>query len=73
MFEFVCCDFRNAGFDPALFRVDTYGNVLYLHADSASPLAWDIDHWFPCSSIALTNQVLVPCAPPWNESLRKLV
>ncbi|KAJ8470908.1 hypothetical protein OPV22_025251 [Ensete ventricosum] len=39
----------NAGFDPALFRVDPYGNVLYLHADSASPLAWDIDHWFPCS------------------------
>uniref|UniRef100_A0A0D9UXF5 Uncharacterized protein n=1 Tax=Leersia perrieri TaxID=77586 RepID=A0A0D9UXF5_9ORYZ len=39
----------NAGFDPALFRVDAYGNVLYLHADSASPLAWDIDHWFPCS------------------------
>ncbi|RLN25548.1 uncharacterized protein C2845_PM07G00590 [Panicum miliaceum] len=38
----------NAGFDPALFRVDAYGNVLYLHADSASPLAWDIDHWFPC-------------------------
>jgi hypothetical protein len=41
---------RNAGFDPALFRVDAYGNVLYLHADSASPLAWDIDHWFPCAS-----------------------
>ncbi|RWW14499.1 hypothetical protein BHE74_00000637 [Ensete ventricosum] len=40
----------NAGFDPALFRVDPYGNVLYLHADSASPLAWDIDHWFPCST-----------------------
>ncbi|XP_074577575.1 uncharacterized protein LOC141834008 [Curcuma longa] len=39
----------NAGFDPSLFRVDPYGNVLYLHADSASPLAWDIDHWFPCS------------------------
>ncbi|XP_072964960.1 uncharacterized protein [Typha angustifolia] len=39
----------NAGFDPALFRVDIYGNVLYLHADSASPLAWDIDHWFPCA------------------------
>ncbi|EES00205.1 hypothetical protein BDA96_03G050300 [Sorghum bicolor] len=39
----------NAGFDPALFRVDAYGNVLYLHADSASPLAWDIDHWFPCA------------------------
>ncbi|WOL09012.1 hypothetical protein Cni_G17765 [Canna indica] len=39
----------NAGFDPALFRVDPYGNVLYLNADSASPLSWDIDHWFPCS------------------------
>nr|CAD1842975.1 unnamed protein product [Ananas comosus var. bracteatus] len=39
----------NAGFDPALFRVDPFGNVLYLHADSASPLAWDIDHWFPCT------------------------
>ncbi|CAO2161285.1 unnamed protein product [Urochloa humidicola] len=39
----------NAGFDPALFRVDAFGNVLYLHADSASPLAWDIDHWFPCA------------------------
>ncbi|RRT85111.1 hypothetical protein B296_00000559, partial [Ensete ventricosum] len=50
----------NAGFDPALFRVDPYGNVLYLHADSASPLAWDIDHWFPCSSIALTIDLLVP-------------
>ncbi|GAB2209796.1 hypothetical protein Droror1_Dr00027021 [Drosera rotundifolia] len=34
----------NAGFDPALFRVDPYGNVLYYHADLASPLAWDIDH-----------------------------
>uniref|UniRef100_A0A0E0CPW8 rRNA N-glycosidase n=1 Tax=Oryza meridionalis TaxID=40149 RepID=A0A0E0CPW8_9ORYZ len=40
---------RNAGFDLALFRVDAYGNVLYLHVDSASPLAWDIDHWFPCA------------------------
>ncbi|XP_020269724.1 myosin-3 [Asparagus officinalis] len=39
----------NAGFDPELFRVDPFGNVLYLHADSASPLAWDVDHWFPCS------------------------
>ncbi|KAF9613403.1 hypothetical protein IFM89_008233 [Coptis chinensis] len=39
----------NAGFDPAKFRVDPYGNVLYYHADSASPLAWEIDHWFPCS------------------------
>ncbi|XP_047057589.1 uncharacterized protein LOC124664021 [Lolium rigidum] len=39
----------NAGFDPALFRVDAYGNVLYLHADAASPLAWDVAHWFPCA------------------------
>uniref|UniRef100_A0A7N1A8W3 Uncharacterized protein n=1 Tax=Kalanchoe fedtschenkoi TaxID=63787 RepID=A0A7N1A8W3_KALFE len=39
----------NAGFDPAIFRVDPYGNVLYYHADEASPLAWEIDHWFPCS------------------------
>ncbi|KAG9141098.1 hypothetical protein Leryth_001592 [Lithospermum erythrorhizon] len=39
----------NAGFDPEMFRVDAYGNVLYYHADPASPLAWDIDHWFPCS------------------------
>ncbi|KAK8962902.1 hypothetical protein KSP40_PGU014470 [Platanthera guangdongensis] len=39
----------NAGFDPELFRVDVFGNVLYLHTDSASPLAWGIDHWFPCS------------------------
>lgn len=44
----------NAGFDPAMFRVDHYGNVLYFHADSASPLAWDIDHWFPCSRGGLT-------------------
>ncbi|KAK2651477.1 hypothetical protein Ddye_011333 [Dipteronia dyeriana] len=44
----------NAGFDPAVIRVDTYGNVLYYHADSASPLAWDIDHWFPCSRGGLT-------------------
>ncbi|XP_077211669.1 uncharacterized protein LOC143846936 isoform X1 [Tasmannia lanceolata] len=39
----------NAGFDPAKFRVDMYGNVLYFYADSGSPLAWEIDHWFPCS------------------------
>lgn len=39
----------NAGFDPAQFRVDPYGNVLYFHADPASPLAWEVDHWFPCS------------------------
>ncbi|GMH15939.1 hypothetical protein Nepgr_017780 [Nepenthes gracilis] len=44
----------NAGFDPAVFRVDPYGNVLYYHADSASPLAWDIDHWFPCTRGGLT-------------------
>ncbi|XP_019436389.1 PREDICTED: trichohyalin-like isoform X2 [Lupinus angustifolius] len=44
----------NAGFDPAVIRVDTYGNVIYFHADSASPLAWDIDHWFPCSRGGLT-------------------
>ncbi|XP_042496115.1 uncharacterized protein LOC122075226 [Macadamia integrifolia] len=39
----------NAGFDPEKFRVDPYGNVLYYHSDSASPLSWEIDHWFPCS------------------------
>lgn len=39
----------NAGFDPAQFRVDPYGNVLYFHADPASSLAWEVDHWFPCS------------------------
>ncbi|KAM5578897.1 hypothetical protein ABKV19_008952 [Rosa sericea] len=44
----------NAGFDPAVIRVDPYGNVLYYHADSASPLSWDIDHWFPCSRGGLT-------------------
>ncbi|MED6170987.1 hypothetical protein PIB30_036449 [Stylosanthes scabra] len=44
----------NAGFDPEVIRVDGYGNVLYYHADSASPLAWDIDHWFPCSRGGLT-------------------
>ncbi|XP_058780506.1 uncharacterized protein LOC131654101 [Vicia villosa] len=44
----------NAGFDPAVIRVDAYGNVLYYHADSASPLAWDFDHWFPCSRGGLT-------------------
>ncbi|XWS11861.1 hypothetical protein CRYUN_Cryun37aG0037400 [Craigia yunnanensis] len=44
----------NAGFDPEVIRVDPYGNVLYYHADSASPLAWDIDHCFPCSRGGLT-------------------
>ncbi|KAG0599265.1 hypothetical protein M758_12G138900 [Ceratodon purpureus] len=37
----------NAGFDPAKFRVDPYGNVVYWNADPSSPLAWDIDYWFP--------------------------
>ncbi|XP_057807331.1 uncharacterized protein LOC131022005 [Salvia miltiorrhiza] len=44
----------NAGFDPEMIRVDPYGNVVYFHADAASPLAWDIDHWFPCSRGGLT-------------------
>lgn len=39
----------NAGFDPAKFRIDPYGNVLYINADPASPLAWEVDHWFPHS------------------------
>ncbi|KAL2332423.1 hypothetical protein Fmac_020004 [Flemingia macrophylla] len=44
----------NAGFDPAVIRVDGSGNVVYYHADSASPLAWDVDHWFPYSRGGLT-------------------
>ncbi|EEE57597.1 hypothetical protein OsJ_07964 [Oryza sativa Japonica Group] len=28
----------NTGFDLALFRVNAYSNMLYLHADSTSPL-----------------------------------
>uniref|UniRef100_A0A1J3EQH7 Trichohyalin n=1 Tax=Noccaea caerulescens TaxID=107243 RepID=A0A1J3EQH7_NOCCA len=44
----------NAGFDPAVIRIDPYGNVVYFHADSASPLAWGFDHWFPCSRGGLT-------------------
>ncbi|XP_019195997.1 PREDICTED: uncharacterized protein LOC109189815 isoform X2 [Ipomoea nil] len=44
----------NAGFDPNMFRIDPYGNVLYYHADSASPLAWGIHHWFPISRGGLT-------------------
>ncbi|KAK6162561.1 hypothetical protein DH2020_002402 [Rehmannia glutinosa] len=44
----------NAGFDPEVIRVDSYGNVVYYHADASSPLAWDIDHWFPCSRGGLT-------------------
>ncbi|PWZ33890.1 Guanine deaminase [Zea mays] len=60
----------NAGFDPALFRVDAYGNKLYLHVDSASPLAWDIDHWFPCANKRVTkHKKLVPArtAVPMHE------
>jgi hypothetical protein len=41
---------RNAGFDPAKFRVDKYGNVLYWSADPSSPLSWEVDHWFPLLS-----------------------
>ncbi|KAF8090032.1 hypothetical protein N665_0490s0028 [Sinapis alba] len=44
----------NAGFDPDVIRIDPYGNVLYFHADLASPLAWGFDHWFPCSRGGLT-------------------
>ncbi|KAG4930732.1 hypothetical protein JHK84_047716 [Glycine max] len=29
----------NAGFDPVVIRNDGYCNVLYYHADSASPVA----------------------------------
>ena len=54
-------EFRNAGFDPEEIRVDPYGNVLYYHADSASPLAWDIDHWFPCSSTLLNDHQSLYC------------
>ncbi|KAH9567713.1 hypothetical protein CY35_03G039400 [Sphagnum magellanicum] len=39
----------NAGFDPAKFRVDAYGNVVYWNADPSSPLAWEVDHWYPHS------------------------
>jgi hypothetical protein len=40
----------NAGFDPAKFRIDAYGNVLYRDADPGSPLSWETDYWFPHSS-----------------------
>jgi hypothetical protein len=39
----------NAGFDPAKFRVDAYGNVVYWNADPSSPLAWEVDYWYPHS------------------------
>jgi len=41
---------KNAGFDPVVIRNDGYCNVLYYHADSASPVAWDVESQFPCSS-----------------------
>ncbi|EPS61478.1 hypothetical protein M569_13319, partial [Genlisea aurea] len=43
-----------AGFDPDIIRVDPFGNVVHYHADEGSPLAWEIDHWFPCSRGGLT-------------------
>lgn len=61
---------RNAGFDPAKFRVDPYGNVVYWNADPSSPLAWDIDHWFPRSrggKTKLPNLRIVQ----WQAYLRK--
>ncbi|XP_002973051.2 uncharacterized protein LOC9637498 [Selaginella moellendorffii] len=60
----------NAGFDPACFRVDSYGNVLYWHADPASPLAWEVCHWFPYSrggKTVLNNLRLAQ----WQVSLKK--
>uniref|UniRef100_A0A7I4FD07 Myb-like domain-containing protein n=1 Tax=Physcomitrium patens TaxID=3218 RepID=A0A7I4FD07_PHYPA len=60
----------NAGFDPAKFRVDPYGNVVYWNADPSSPLAWDIDHWFPRSrggKTKLPNLRIVQ----WQAYLRK--
>ncbi|KAG0621493.1 hypothetical protein M758_3G024700 [Ceratodon purpureus] len=60
----------NAGFDPSKFRVDPYGNVVYWNADPSSPLAWDIDHWFPSSRggrTKLPNLRIVQ----WQAYLRK--
>jgi hypothetical protein len=45
----------NAGFDPDKFRVDFYGNVLYWNADPSSPLAWEVDHWFPHARMSQQN------------------
>lgn len=60
----------NAGFDPAKFRVDSYGNVVYWNADPSSPLAWEIDHWFPHSrggkTVVSNLRVL-----QWQASQRK--
>ncbi|GLJ55852.1 hypothetical protein SUGI_1199280 [Cryptomeria japonica] len=60
----------NAGFDPAMFRIDPYGNVLYKNADPASPLAWEVDHWFPHSrggKTVISNLRLVQ----WQVNQRK--
>ena len=57
---------RNAGFDPAKFRVDPYGNVVYWNADPSSPLAWEIDHWFPHSR--MLNPLPVPYASRKGEA-----
>ncbi len=57
---------RNAGFDPAKFRVDKYGNVLYWSADPSSPLSWEVDHWFPHSSNASTKNSTIS---PFQESV----
>jgi len=35
------------------FEFGHYANVLSFRADSASPLAWDINRWFPCASSSL--------------------
>ena len=64
---------RNAGFDPALFRVDIYGNVIYWKAHEGSPLAWSIDHWFPRSRktqnrhfhATVHNLLSQSAIPPW--------
>lgn len=50
----------NVGIDLAVILIDPYENVLYFHADSASPLAWGFDHCFPCSSKQHTSSVLSP-------------
>lgn len=51
----------NAGFDPGLFRIDPYGNVLYFHSDRASPLFYHVDHWFPISRKAIFVNSLLVC------------
>lgn len=48
--------------------MDAYGNVLYYHADAASPLSWDIDHWFPCSS----NDLIALFFPEYDRHPRVL-